>query len=125
LIQIKRRIESRTVLLLRERGRGAEQSSAGFTLIELIVVIFLLGILTAVALPKFIDLGREARIAKLQGARGAVGSAALLANSVSVSKGLAPAASVAMGGSTVTMAMSYPTPNVAGIVLAAGFSSRA
>jgi hypothetical protein len=29
-----------------------------------------------------------------------------------------------MGGSTVTMAMSYPTPNVAGIVLAAGLSSR-
>ena len=54
------------------------QKNKGFTLIELIVVIVILAVLAAVALPRFTNLQRDARIAKLNAARGSVAASSAL-----------------------------------------------
>jgi MSHA pilin protein MshA len=53
-----------------------QRTQQGFTLIELVVVIVILGILAATALPKFVDLSGDARTAAIAGVAGALSSSA-------------------------------------------------
>ena len=52
-----------------------KQVQRGFTLIELVMVIVILGVLAAVAIPKFVDLKSEAQVAALQGVVGGINPA--------------------------------------------------
>lgn len=85
----------------------------GFTLIELVVVIVILGLLAATALPRFLDLTHDARRASVQGVAGGVRSAVALAKAGSIVSG---STNVNMDGATVTVnASGYLTGDAAGI----------
>jgi MSHA pilin protein MshA len=87
----------------------------GFTLIELVVVITILGILAAFAIPRFAALDSAARISATSAMVGTLRSAAALAHAQYLVAGTAPA-SVTMDGQAVSLVFGYP--DAAGISLA-------
>ena len=64
-----------------------KKAQQGFTLIELVMVIVILGVLAAVAIPKFIDLKSDASTASVNGVAGALSSGSAINYSIYTAKG--------------------------------------
>lgn len=90
----------------------------GFTLIELIVVIVILGILAATAVPKFVDLQADARAAVMQGVGASLNTAKDLVRARWLANGSASATTVDLDATITGVTVNtsgYPTADTAGI----------
>ena len=95
-----------------------QQRSNGFTLIELVIIIVILGILAATAAPKFLNLSTDARIATLESLEGAIRSASNMVNYKAVIENKTDCSTdptIEMQGDTITLRCGYHCPHPNGI----------
>lgn len=97
---------------------SSRRSAAGFTLIELVATMVILGILAATAMPKYNDLSSDAKIARMRGFAGAVSSGVMLTQAKWITSGQPSTGLTLSDGNTVTFNLNYPTTSTVQYVLA-------
>ena len=85
-----------------------KKMQSGFTLIELIMVIVILGALAAVALPRYADLAGDARVASVNGINGAIAAASAIAHAQGLVSGVTDG-TITLEGQNVTLVNGYPS----------------
>lgn len=105
--------------------KNQRNKQKGFTLIELIIVIVILGILAVTAAPRFIDLSTDAREKTLEGVKAALQGASQLVYAKAAIAGQQGAATATTAlNSTVNVATVYGYPSAAAINSAADDAAR-
>jgi MSHA pilin protein MshA len=116
---------------------------SGFTIIEIMMVIVILGVLAAIAIPKFLDLGQHARAANVSALNGSIRTAAQLAFDKCVvtptcsiyargawAGGVPSNTTIVVGGTTYYLHFGYPInwvdagdgANIVGLLALSGFT---
>jgi MSHA pilin protein MshA len=98
------------------------KTQQGFTLIELVVVITILGILAAFAVPRFAALDGAARVSATNGMAGSLRSASALAHALYLTQGGGALASVTMEGQAVALTFGYPSFGASGVGISAALN---